>query len=146
MSKKKDLREITNLAILLLSAVGGLLSLYLWSSTLKGDVGFCTTGCDFILSSSYSKILGIPVAALGFFFYSFVALLCFQRIHIKHLLLDRMLALTIFSGIIFTIYLRYLEFGVLNKICMWCWGSVVVIVLITIAYLYWALKEKVKLL
>lgn len=144
-NQNKDLRTTTNLIILLLAAVGGLLSLYLWNSTLKGDVGFCTTNCEAVLTSPYSKILEVPVAAMGFAFYVGMAALCFQRIHIKHILLDRMLAGMILAGVLFTIYLRYLEFGVIYEICMWCWGSVVVMLLVTIAYVYWLVKDKVKL-
>ncbi|WKZ30844.1 MAG: vitamin K epoxide reductase family protein [Candidatus Dojkabacteria bacterium] len=145
MGSKKDLRSTTNLIILLLAAAGGLLSLYLWNSTLQGSVDFCTTNCEAVLTSPYSKILGIPVAALGFVYYAGMATLCFQRIHIKHILLDRMLAIAILAGILFTIYLRYLEFGVIEEICMWCWGSVVTMLAITITYVYWVIKDKVKL-
>jgi uncharacterized membrane protein len=45
-----------------------------------------------------------------------------------------LVALALIVGIGFTIYLRVVEFVFIKAICIWCWGSVVIVVLLTILY------------
>jgi len=54
--------------------------------------------------------------------------------------LDKMLFAGILWGIIFSVYLRYLEFVKIGHICVWCWMSVILIVLFIVLYL-WEQKQ-----
>jgi uncharacterized membrane protein len=135
------LRDKVNISIMLLGLVGVAVSVYLWSSTIQGKVGFCPTGCNAILKSEYGKLLGIPVASWGVAYYSAIIGLAFQKTQIKHKLLDNMLAFVIGVGMVFTLYLRYLEFVKIGEICAWCWVSVAVLVLITVVFGYWYREE-----
>ncbi len=120
----KDLKLWTNRIILLLSIVGMLLCAYLWWIQVSDTIVPCTDdGCETVLNSEYGKILGVPMAVYGFFFYVGVWFLAFERSLIKHKLLDLFLGILIVWGVLFGVYLRYLEFAKIGDICIWCWGS-----------------------
>jgi uncharacterized membrane protein len=126
-----------NTIYMMIGSIGVLLSMYLWNVHLTGNKVFCGTGgCDEVLTGEFSEIAGVPVAAMGFAFYVAFIVISFQRSKINHQLLDKMIYLLIISGILFTIYLRYIEFAEIGDICMWCWGSVVIVSLLAILMLY----------
>lgn len=146
LEKKKLLKKIekANIILMMFAAIGAMLSLYLWKVHLTGEEVLCTTGgCDAVLKGQYSTIAEVPVAAYGVAFYAAVLILSFQRKYIKDQLLDKMLYLLVGSGVIFTLYLRYVEFAKIGSICQWCWGSVVVVVLMTtLLFFEWKFKKK----
>ncbi len=106
-------RKYLKYILFILSILGIILSAYLWKVQLQGeDLSIpCTTngGCELVLTSKWSKIFGVPMSVYGFFFYAFLALLTFQRIFIEHKLIEKLTLLSIVWGIIFSVYLRYLE-------------------------------------
>ena len=80
--------------------------------------------CESVTTSSYSQILGIPVAVLGLTF--FVAMLAFQlpqiwKLHSKLVLYAR-LAFSV-SGIVVALWLIFVEFQKLHEICLYCTAS-----------------------
>ncbi|MCA9383278.1 vitamin K epoxide reductase family protein [Candidatus Dojkabacteria bacterium] len=129
-------RKYLKYILFILSILGIILSAYLWKVQLQGeDLSIpCTTngGCELVLTSKWSKIFGVPMSVYGFFFYAFLALLTFQRIFIEHKLIEKLTLLSIVWGIIFSVYLRYLEFAKIGAHCTWCWISVLIIVLMAI--------------
>src|SRR5262245_3693456 len=115
-----------------LALVGLLLSLYLWLWKI-GVVGVlvCGTGtCERVQTSSYSVILGLPVALIGLLGY--LALLVASIVGIQPRWAERpaptqwLVALS-GIGVLFTIYLSYIEGFVLNAWCRWCLGSAAII-------------------
>jgi uncharacterized membrane protein len=60
------------IASAIFSAFGLFDSLYLWYSKISKSTIICTPGseCDAVNASSYSMLLGIPIAALGAFGYA----------------------------------------------------------------------------
>ncbi len=125
-------------SLVILSVIGMLLSVYLWNVQLQGE-GLsipCTTdgGCELVLTSKWSKIFGVPMSVFGFFYYAFMALLTFQMVFIKNKLIEKLTLLGIVWGIVFSVYLRYLEFVKIGTHCIWCWGSVMVILLMAIIF------------
>lgn len=122
-------RKKINLLFMMLSALGAFLSLYLWNIHLTGDeVSFCVTGgCQATLTGEYSLLLGVPIAAMGFSFYLGGIILTFLRSKINDQVLDNLLYFHGGVGLIFTLYLRYLEYAKIGDICIWCWGSVVIV-------------------
>ncbi len=128
--KKIDLKKI----MLMLSVMGALLSLYLVYTTVTKNYAICpNNGCEVVGSSKYSYFLGLPVAMWGLGYYLALFLLILKS-HENKVFMEYFKYLLII-GIIFTLYLRYLEFFVIGAICIWCWISVVVIALMTVAYL-----------
>jgi uncharacterized membrane protein len=126
--------KITSNRIIFLLSLGGIaLCAYMWSYQVSDRIIPCTDkGCSHVLTSDYSHLFGIPVSVFGFFYYVFVAFVSGERFFIKHNLLDKFLIALTAWGIIFSGYLRYLEFAKIGSICIWCWVSVVIILLISI--------------
>lgn len=89
------------------------------------------SGCDVVNKSVYSRIWGIPVAALGFLMYLSIlvlALLAEKGFHRRGALL------TIFfislAGVIFSSYFTYVQFFILYAACDLCLASAADILLI----------------
>ncbi|MBI2486807.1 MAG: vitamin K epoxide reductase family protein [Deltaproteobacteria bacterium] len=127
--------------ILVLSALGIALSLYLtYLYYSKAVAAFCAagSGCDTVRESSYSAILGVPVALLGVIGYSliFALSLTFKG-------RDRwfLLYLASLAGFVFSAYLTYIEIFVLHAICFYCLISAVII---TAIFLILLLKKPVQ--
>jgi uncharacterized membrane protein len=91
-----------------------------------------------VQSSSYATFIGIPVAFYGVAGY--VALLIVSLVGLQPALASRrgptvLLAAMAAVGLLFTIYLTYVELFVLHAICRWCVASAVVITAITVVAL-----------
>jgi len=112
---------------------GCLLSLYLWELQVSGVLNVCNTGgCGNVLTSEWSKLGGVPMAVFGLFYYVIFLLLAIIHLVDKHPLILKLLSISLVWGIIFSIYLRYLEFFRIGHLCMLCWISVVMIALLSI--------------
>jgi uncharacterized membrane protein/thiol-disulfide isomerase/thioredoxin len=85
--------------------------------------------CNIVQSSSYARILGIPIAVLGLLNYlAIVVLWAGQKLlnsRWANLSALGLLALTLF-GTLFSIYLTCLELFVIHAICAWCLSSAVI--------------------
>lgn len=126
--------NLANIALLLLCVAGMTLSGYLWwfkFANASISCGISGGGCDEILTGQYSELFNIPVASWGFFYYGTFALVVFQRLFIKHWLIDTMVVGLLLSGILYSLWLRYLEFFVIHHWCQWCWITVIIIIVAT---------------
>lgn len=95
---------------------------------------FCDLGgnlnCDIVNRSTYSTLLGIPVALIGIVGYVLLgslAIFFHSRSSVRTLLFPLSLA-----GLAFSLYLTYIEGFVLATWCILCLSSLAVIFLITI--------------
>lgn len=131
------IKKNSNRIIFVLSILGILLSMFLWLKQAGDGSVPCTIGggCDVVLTSKWAKFYGVPLSVFGVFYYFQLAFISFLREKITNKLLNTLLDLMIVWGIIFSLYLRYLEFVKIGQHCIWCWVSVVFIVLITIVRL-----------
>jgi len=119
-------------AIALLALAGWFVSLYLWLYKI-GAIGTlqCGTGaCETVQTSRYAELLGIPVAFYGVVGYA--GLLLTSLAGLRPVLAGRrgvtsLLAGLATGGLLFTVYLTYLELFVLQAICRWCVASAVII-------------------
>jgi uncharacterized membrane protein len=135
-------KDIYNKIIFIISILGIILSGAMWWYKYENKIPPCTlSGCEHVLTGPYSEMFGTPVAAYGFFFYITLAGLSFQALFIHNKLITRMLGLDIIAGVIFTIYLRYLEIVKIGDWCQWCWVSVVFMIFISVGFLL-ELKNK----
>jgi uncharacterized membrane protein len=112
--------------MLLLIAIGLFISGYLSYVKLADVQMACVAGgafnCDAVQSSAYSTMFGIPIAVLGFMVYGILGLvLLFEKqIDVLNDYGDIIiLCLGIFAWL-FSMWLVYLQFFVLQALCMWC--------------------------
>jgi uncharacterized membrane protein len=132
------MKKYINYSGLVLILAGIILSVYLWwYQVYGGEYAACTiSGCSDVLKSEYGKMLGIPIAVYGAFYYVITGIFVFQKFFIQHKVVDYLLYASIIWGFIYSVYLRYLEFFKIGEICSWCWLSVLFILLLGIVYGY----------
>lgn len=139
-------------AIVVLSFVGMLVTAYLIYQHYKDAGGsFCDindfVNCDIVNKSTYAEIFGIPVSVLGFFAYGvfFFASLFFHSIERKIHSGPLLGGLTLFSGIglLFSLYLTYIEFFVLYAVCIFCLTQQILIFIIFLLFIsLWRIAQK----
>lgn len=124
------------MAVAVLALVGVFVSLYLllYKLGVYGALA-CTGGgsCAFVQASSYADFLGIPVAGWGAGWYAAVLGVALAGLRPRFASSPgtaRLLAVLAGGGLLFTLYLTYVELFVLKAICQWCVGSAVLVVAI----------------
>ena len=121
------------IAIAVLAVFGILLSaISLQRHYAKSDTTFCDFtqkfSCDIVNRSEYSEIAGIPVAAIGVAGYAALFLLS-TLWKSREETPTRMLVAAV-AGLLFALYLTYIEAYQLKTWCILCLGSQLVIFLI----------------
>ena len=100
----------------------------------KSPSEFCdidqTFNCDVVNRSTYSRLFGVPVAAIGIVGYALLLLL--SRFNREKKLYSAVLVLGALLGFGFAVYLTYIEVRVLLAYCVYCLASLACITLITI--------------
>jgi uncharacterized membrane protein len=125
-------------AIALLALVGLFVALYLWLHALGfGGAIKCgaSGGCETVQASQWAVFLGLPVAfygVAGYFVVLVVALASLLPAALAQRKWNVLLVGLVSVGLLFTIYLTYLELFVIHAICRWCVGSAAIITLIWI--------------
>jgi vitamin-K-epoxide reductase (warfarin-sensitive) len=122
-------------AIALLSLAGlAVSSLSLYHHYGKDKTTYCDFGenfnCDIVNRSSYSTVMGIPVALIGIAGY--LLLLALATLYREKAETPGMLLLAATAGLGFAFYLTYIEAYVLATWCILCLSSLTAIVLITV--------------
>ncbi len=89
--------------------------------------------CEYVNTSRYSELFGIPVALLGGLTYlAFIAL----GLLIWREMVEAYTRLALFFvaviGFVFSMYLTYVEVAILHEICPWCVFSAIIITIITV--------------
>lgn len=82
-----------------------------------------TGGCETVQASSYSAVLGVPVALLGLLGYAAILSLALVRGELARLA-QASLAL---AALGFAAYLVYVQLAVLHAVCTWCVGNDVLV-------------------
>ena len=134
-----------------LSAVGIGLTTYLIYQHYKPLAdSFCNisdyVSCDVVNKSIYAEIFGIPVAALGFATYVVLFLVSlgllkgwnFTRVvrGLTHTRTVQVVAIFSGAGLLFSFYLTSIEFFVLNAVCIFCLAQQLLILSISLIYLF----------
>jgi len=115
-------------AIATLALVGAAIAAYLTIVRYTGNQVVCpTSGCETVQRSSYSKLAGIPVAALGLAAY--VAILATAaRAGQLAALVGAVLTVV---ALVFSAYLLVVSLTVIDAVCVWCVATAVVVALLT---------------
>ena len=125
------------ITILVLSLAGFADATYLTVKHYQGIIPPCSiSGCEVVLSSDYSVILGIPVPLLGVVFYSILILATFIYLDSKNTRVKDV-GLTVIMGISTLGLLAALGFiaimlFVLHAICIYCMVSDTITIFIAI--------------
>lgn len=131
----------------LLALAGLAVAGYLTFEKLSGRTGACIvgSGCDVVNSSPYAVVLGIPVAAFGVAWSAaaLVAVLAWWRSGRRFWMLALYAGGLI--GVIFEVYLVYLELFVIRAVCSWCviYGVTVVLGWLLAIVGLWRTRERV---
>jgi uncharacterized membrane protein len=117
-------------AIVLIAIAGAVissLSLYHHYGTSK--TAFCNFGesfnCDIVNRSTYSTALGVPVALIGILGY--LVILSFATVYRSKAETPALLLIISTAGLIFSLYLTYVEKFVLATWCILCLTSLTLI-------------------
>jgi uncharacterized membrane protein len=124
----------------LLSLAGLFISayLYLYKIGKIGTLACGTGGCETVQLSPWSRVAGIEVSLVGVVGYAVLTALSLAALQpglSSRRWPARLLTLLAAIGVVFTLYLTYLELFVIHAICRWCVGSGAIIVAILIATL-----------
>ncbi|NPV66802.1 MAG: vitamin K epoxide reductase family protein [Anaerolineae bacterium] len=99
-----------------------------------GQPGALAIDCGFVQNSVYARIIGIPVALLGFAGYLAILLLwIFQdrAVFLREYSHALIFGLALF-GFLFSLYLTYTELFLIYTICTWCVTSAILMTLVFI--------------
>jgi vitamin-K-epoxide reductase (warfarin-sensitive) len=127
------LRRRISLAIAFLALAGvSVSSVSLSQHFSKSKTAYCDFGegfnCDIVNRSTYSVVLGIPVALIGILGY--LALLALATLYRTKAETPAILLLGSSAGLAFAAYLTYIEAFVLATWCILCLSSLVLIFVI----------------
>lgn len=123
------MKRVINHIILVLSIIGIILSSYLTYVHYSGtDLDYChfneSFDCDLVNKSSYAEFLGIPVALGGLIMYLILLYYVLgEEYNLKlHKIKDFKFYIKLIStlGVLFTLYLMYIEAFVLESWCIFC--------------------------
>ena len=116
-------------AILVLAAAGAGIAGYLLYERWTGGAPVCGTGgCEIVQHSKYSKIAGLPVALLGLIAYVAIFVTAVSRAELARAA-GAAIAL---GGLVFAVYLIYVQAALIDAFCQWCLASDVVIALLAV--------------
>ena len=91
--------------------------------------------CGIVNHSPYAVIRGIPVAGIGMVGYLLIAVLAWRRAY-------KLMLLGALAGLVFSLYLSYIEAEVLGVWCIYCVISLGIICLITLLDLFWVVVRR----
>ena len=123
------------MAIAVTALAGLFVSLYLllYSLGVYGALVCGTDGCETVQTSSYARLMGVPVAGWGVVWYGLVILVGLVGVQARFAdekWPDRWLLVLAALGLAFSVYLTGVELFVLHAICQWCVVSAVLTVVI----------------
>jgi uncharacterized membrane protein len=117
-------------AVALLALAGLGIAAYLTYARYAHATIVCTTGgCETVQSSDYAEVLGIPVAVLGLVGYAAILVTAFLPGESARLA-GAALAL---GGLVFSVYLIFVQIFPIGAFCVWCLASDLVMFLLAAA-------------
>jgi uncharacterized membrane protein len=110
------------IVVLVIGVLGFVDSTYLTIEHFRNVVPPCTLvdGCEDVLTSSYSEILGIPVALFGVIYYLLLSIGAFAYLDNKNEKMFRYALLLTIFGFLGSLYFTSIQAFVLNAYCLYC--------------------------
>ncbi len=125
-------------AFIVLAATGGLgVALYIYYTKKHGKQLVCPIGsdCNVVITSRYSKFLGVSLEYWGMFYYAVIIAAYVVLIFAPHLLseffLSGLIMLTA-AAFLFSLYLLFVQAFLLRQWCIWCLLSAMLSIMIFI--------------
>ncbi len=114
-----------NIIMLVTAGIGLIDSIYLYILKISNNKDLCIEGigdCWSVNTSPYAEINGVPVALLGALAYLAIAgiLLLESKISFLKSFAQYLLFGITLAGLLYSIYLTYLEIAVIKAICPFC--------------------------
>ncbi|NKC15732.1 MAG: Vitamin K epoxide reductase [Gammaproteobacteria bacterium] len=109
-----------------LSLIGTLLTAYLtWVKINQGELLACdaAAGCDIVMNSRWSVLLGLPIATWGLFTYAAIGLLVWRSRKRANAWVHAMF--TAFIGVAISIYLQAVSVFQIEALCPYCIASAI---------------------
>lgn len=117
-------------------------TVYLTTEHYLGAPVVCSliTGCNTVLASNYSVILGVPLSLLGVFYYlALLSLTGFAFVFAKDYLF-RIAVIVVSVGFLSSLILIYIQIFVIKSICIYCMLSALTSTFLFILAVYAAKK------
>lgn len=109
------------ISFIIIASIGFLDAVYLTSKYFVGTINCGVwTGCQEVLNSSYSSILGFPTAGFGVLYYLSIIIAVLLYWQTQHKLSTKYLMLAPSLGFIFTLWLVYIQVWIIKYICVYC--------------------------
>lgn len=124
-----------------IAAAGMLISTYLTFAHYQVSALVCTTGgivdCGAVTSSSYSVVAGIPLALGGLAWFAVSAALALTplRLHAEPGWLKPAHVAWGLVGLVFALYLVWVELVVVHRVCEWCTATHILVLLTVVVAL-----------
>lgn len=121
---------------MILAVVGLLVSIYMTIYNVSSNDAMClgSGGCSTVNASRYSEVYGIPVGSVGVAGY--FAILLAHWYERRDKFFEKNGPMLIFgmalTGFLFTLYLIYVEFAILQALCPFCLTSQIAMTIIFI--------------
>lgn len=116
--------KFLGIALAIVGFLGFLDASYLSIEHFLGKTVECSVSifsdCGTVTTSSYAKILGIPVAYLGTLYYISIIILSILLIDKKNLVLAKYTAIYTTAGLIASAYFVFLQAFILEAFCLYC--------------------------
>jgi uncharacterized membrane protein len=131
------LQNLSSKSCLLLSGLGIGISIYHAYNELTENFQSCNisskVSCGGVFESGYTSVFGIPFWALGNAWFILVFVVCLTTTNLGRYALNGAILLPLLMvGNIFTVYLWYLEIGVIGVICPVCVSLYVINYILTV--------------
>ena len=124
---KRPLQAVPNKVVIILfifAILGFIDSSFLTVEHFANVIPPCTTsGCETVLTSSYSTMFGIPVALLGIIYYLLISIGLFAHIESKHEPSLRAILLLTVTGFVMSMWFVAAQAFIIHSYCLYCLGS-----------------------
>lgn len=122
---KKPLQAVPSslvIFLLVIALIGFIDASYLTVEHYQGRVPPCsiTSGCELVLTSSYSMILGVPVSLMGSIFYLLVLVGVFGYLESKKTWLLKWALLLTIPGLLASFCFVYIQVFIIHSYCLYC--------------------------
>ncbi|MGE5541158.1 MAG: vitamin K epoxide reductase family protein [Bacillota bacterium] len=122
--------------IIALSFLGVADAWYLAETALTHTALTCSIagldGCNVVAQSPYSHVFGIPLGVYGVVFYALTIIIAALSARLVRTWLDRILALIVFVGALASLYFLYVQFVLIQALCVYCLASAVISLALTV--------------